>query len=240
MTNTKDIAKFDKMFKTHNQMTDDHHNGFRKEGLEFLKKRYNKTTDDFIKDTYPKKDQANMRVKISRLINKPSNAPGYFGAIELANDLSKYFNKHLINGDYHIHRNYFLGRSAYVPIVGTSHGNAQIRMFKKSEIKIVAVPSRYQGYHAIDSQNALSRGMIRLFKPRNFVYPGADNRWGLAQDKKSKIIWVGGIEPRSNGRYDILDKSAATGKTMGVLAEDISLAWSTRIEQASFPTYWDY
>ena len=30
--------------------------------LEFLKKRYSKTTDDFIKDTYPKKDQANMRV----------------------------------------------------------------------------------------------------------------------------------------------------------------------------------
>ena len=240
MINKKTTQKFDSLYKTSKGMSDDHHNGFRKEGLEFLKKRYNKTTDEFIKDTYPKKDQANMRVKISRLINKPKNAPGYFGALELAHDLAKYFNKFLINGDYNIHPNYFLGRAAYVPIVGTTYGNAQVRLFKKSDIKIIAVHPRYHNYHAVTSQNALSRGMIRLFKPKNFVYPAADNRFGIAQDKKSKIIWIGGIEPRSNGRYDILDKSASTGKTISILAEDIDLAWSTRIEAASFPTYWDY
>lgn len=240
MINKKTTNKFDLMYKTEKGMTADNDHGFRKEGLEFLKKRYSKTTDDFIRDTYPKKDQANMRVKISRLINKPKNAPGYFGAIELADDLSNFFNKFLVNGDYHIHRNYFLGKSAYIPVVGTSYGNAQVRLFKKTEVKTMAVPSRYVGYHGISSQNALSRGMIRLYKPRNFVYPGADNRFGIAQDKKSKIIWVGGIEPKSNGNYDILDKSASTGKTISILAEDIQLSWSSRIEQASFPTYWDY
>jgi len=240
MINKKTTNKFDLMYKTDKGMTADNDHGFRKEGLEFLKKRYSKTTDDFIKDTYPKKDQANMRVKISRLINKDKDAPGYFGALELANDLAKYFNKYLVNGDYHIHPNYFLGYAPFIPVVGTSYGNAQVRLFKKTEIKTTAVPSRYVGYHGISSQNALSRGMIRLYKPRNFVYPGADNRFGIAQDKKSKTIWVGAIEPKSNGNYDILDKSASTGKTISILAEDIQLSWSSRIEQASFPSYWDY
>jgi hypothetical protein len=66
------------------------------------------------------------------------------------------------------------------------------------------------------------------------------NRWCLSQEKKSKIIWVGYVEPLSNGNYDILDKSAATGKTIGKLAENVQLAWATQIIQASFPSYWDY
>ena len=240
MFNNFDMKNFDKLYKTERNMSDDQNNGFRKEGLEFLKARYKKTTDDFIKDTYPKKDQSNMRVKISRLINKPKGAPGYFGALELANDLSKYFNKFLTNGDPHIAPNYFLGRAAYIDLVGTSYGNAQVRIFNKKELKKVAVPVRYHGCQAITSQNSLSNGMIRIFKPRNIVYPEAMNRWCLSQEKKSKIIWVGYVEPLSNGNYDILDKSAATGKTIGKLAEDVQLAWATQIIQASFPSYWDY
>ena len=42
-------------------------------------------------------------------------------------------------------------------------------------------------------------------------------------DKKSKIIWFGYLEPQSNGRYNILDKSYSTGKTIGKLAENIKL-----------------
>ncbi len=215
-------------------------NMFRKDGLNFLKNKYNKTTDDFIKDTYPKKDQANMRVKISRLINKPVDSPHYFDILQLAQQLSDYFNQFLQNGDYHLAHNFFLGKTNYVNIVGASYGNAQIGLYKKNEIKKIAVPTRYAGYQAITTKNAISSGMIRLFKPRKTIYPGADNRFGLAQDKKSKIIWIGYIEPRSNGRYDILDKSVSTGKTIQPLVEDINLLWSSRVEASNFPNYWDY
>lgn len=240
MNNKIDASIFDKMYKTHKNMSDDHHNGFRKEGLEFLKERYKFTTQDFIKATYPKKEWANWEVKISRLINKPKDSKENFGALQLAEALAKFVAKKLKPNDLAITPNYFLGRAAYVDIIGASYGNGQIGLFQKKNIKKVSVPARYSGFQAITSRNALSNGMIRLFKPKNYIDPEADNRWGLVQDKKTKIIWVGGIEPRSNGKYDILDKSASTGKTIGILVEDINLAWSTRIEQASFPQYWDY
>ena len=239
MVNKKTTNSFDMLYKTQNNMTDNK-NGFRKEGLEFLKARYKKTTDDFIRATYAKKDQANMRVKISRLINKDPNSPHYFGAMELAKDLSIYFNKFRINGDHYIAPVYFLGESAYIDIIGASYSNAQVGLYKKTEIKKVAVPTRYNGYQAITSKNPISSGMIRLFKPRKFVDYSADNKFSVAQDKKSKIIWVGFIEPKSNGRYDILDKSSSTGKTIQTLADNIDLTWSSKIEYSSFPQFWDY
>lgn len=236
MDNKKEINYLDIMYSPNNM----NNNDFRKEGLELLKNKYKKTTQDFIKDTYPKKEWANMEVKISRLINKPKNAPKYYDHFQLAKDLSKYFNKHRTNGDFFISPNYFLGESNYINIVGASYSNAQVGLFKKNEMKKVGVPSRYNGYHAITSKNPISNGMIRLFKPRKFVHFGADNKFSLAQDKKTKIIWIGFLEPRSNGRYDILDKSSSTGKTIQPLIEDINLSWSSQIEYASFPQYYDY
>ncbi len=216
------------------------HSIFRKEGLEFLKKRYKKTTDDFIKDTYPKKEQATMRVKISRLINKPKDAPGYFGIVELATDLSTYFNKFRINGDPHIALNFFLGNSAYVDIIGESFGNGQIKLFERKNIKKCSIPIRYLGCEGIISRIPAVNGMIRIFKPINIININCDNRLGFCQDLKSKIIYLGVIEPKSNGNYDILDVSISTGKTIKFLAEDIKLKWSTRILSTVYPSYWDY
>ncbi len=215
-------------------------NVFRKDGLEFLKKKYNKTTDDFIKATYPKKDQANMRVKISRLINKPKNAPGYFGVLELAEQLANYFNQFLENGDPYLGTNFFIGQSFRIKIIGDIYGNGQIGLANKSQIKTTPVSIRYAKCVGVSSKLSSSNGLIRIFKPRNKIYTGADNRFGVVQCKKSKIVYFGFIEPKSNGKYDILDKSYSTGKTIGKLAEDINLAWSSRIEAAFYPTYYDY
>jgi len=215
-------------------------NVFRKEGLEFLKKKYNKTTDDFIKATYLKKDQANMRVKISRLINKPKNSPHYFGALELAEQLAKYFNQFIQNGDPYLGVNFFIGQSAKISIVGSLYGNGQIGLYKKNEIKKTPVSIRFGGCVGIISRIASSNGLIRMYKPRNMIYTGADNRFGVVQCKKSKIVYFGFIEPKSNGKYDILDKSYSTGKTIGKLAEDIDLSWSSRIEGTLYASYYDY
>ena len=62
MNNIKATKQFDLMYKTKNHMTYNRH-GFRKEGLEFLKKRYKKTTDDFIRATYPKKNKLTWELK---------------------------------------------------------------------------------------------------------------------------------------------------------------------------------
>ena len=55
---------------------------------------------------------------------------------------------------------------------------------------------------------------MRLFKKSNTVDRNVNNRFGLAQDKKTKVIWFGYIEPLSNGKFNILDKSHSTGKTI--------------------------
>ena len=67
----------------------------------------------------------------------------------------------------------------------------------------------------------------------------ADNRFGVCQDAKSKIVWFGYIEPQSNGRYSILDKSYSTGKTIGKLAENIKLSWSAQVKAAYYPTIYN-
>jgi hypothetical protein len=239
MLNKKTTINENVLYNSSHNMSELNTN-FRKKGLDFLKERYNKTTDDFIKDTYPKKEQANMRVKISRLINKNPNAPKYFGALELASDLATYFNKFRTNGDPFISVNYFLGDSATVPIVGALFGNGQIKEYKSKEIKNCFVPIRYNGCHAIISNQSSSNGIIRLYKPRTKVYPEADYKFGMAQDKNSKIIWFGFIEPQSNGTYNIVDKSYSTNKTIGNLAENIKLSWSSKIVFANYPSYWDY
>ena len=240
MSKKKEIANFDLTYKTQNNMTE-FTNGFRKEGLEFLKKRYKKTTDEFIKATYPKKEQANMRVKISRLINKPVNAPGYFDAMELANDLSKFFNQFRSNGDHYISSNYFLGMAAYIDVIGQAFDDGRVALFSKKDVKKCAVPVRYTGCQGIITKFPSSNGLIRIFKPRNNIYTGADARYGICQDKQSKVIHLGYLQPNSNGRYDIQDRSWSTGKVnLPNIATDITVSWTSRIETELYPSYWDY
>ena len=240
MSKKKEIANFDLTYKTQNNMTE-FTNGFRKEGLEFLKKRYKKTTDEFIKATYPKKEQANMRVKISRLINKPVNAPGYFDAMELANDLSKFFNQFRVNGDQFISSNFFVGMAAYIDVIGQAFDDGRVALLPKKEIKKCAVPIRYTGCHGIITKTPSSNGLIRVFKPRNNIYTGADARYGICQDKQSKVIHLGYLQPNSNGRYDVQDRSWSTGKVnLPNIATDITPSWTSRIETELYPSYWDY
>ena len=240
MSKKKEIANFDLTYKTQNNMTE-FTNGFRKEGLEFLKKRYKKTTDEFIKATYPKKEQANMRVKISRLINKPVNAPGYFDAMELANDLSKFFNQFRVNGDQFISSNFFVGMAAYIDVIGQAFDDGRVALLPKKEVKKCAVPVRYTGCHGIITKTPSSNGLIRVFKPRNNIYTGADARYGICQDKQSKVIHLGYLQPNSNGRYDVQDRSWSTGKiNLPNIATDITPSWTSRIETELYPSYWDY
>ena len=61
----------------------------------------------------------------------------------------------------------------------------------------------------------------------------------IIQDKKTKVVWFGFLEPQSNGKYNILDKSQSTGKTIGKLAENIQLSWCAEVKAAYYPTIYN-
>ena len=80
---------------------------FHSEKLNVLFKKYDSNITSFIKHKYAKnlrgdtkeKMIANMKVKVSRLINRTADATTNFGLLELSNDLSEYFNGLRTNGD---------------------------------------------------------------------------------------------------------------------------------------------
>jgi hypothetical protein len=214
--------------------------GFRKDGLNFLLKRYNKKIIDFVKETYSKSDKKIKQIQISKILNKKKDAPKYFTEIDLARDLAKWLNQYRVNGDDVISPSFFIGNSARINVVGALYSNGQVDLYKKKDIKKVLTHSRYADCVAVISKSQPLHGAVKIFRPKKNVYAGADNRLGFSQDKKTKIIYFGYIEPKSNGRYDILDKSISTGKTMGILAENIELLWSSRLSTSFFPSFWEY
>ena len=98
---------------------------------------------------------------------------------------------------------------------------------------------KYASFQAIECLIDSKIGLMMLFKPSKNIDRNANNRTVICQDKKTKIIWFGFLEPQSNGRYNILDKSQSTGKTIGKLAENIKLSWSAQVKAAYYPTLYN-
>ena len=210
----------------------------RKEKIELLLKRFDKKISDFVKFTYSAKEQKNKAVQIHKLLNPKENAPKYYTENDLANDFAHYINQ-FRDGEAVISPNFFIGDVVQIQIIGHLFGNGQILLSKKKDIIKVNVHPKYADCQGVISKVPGTNGMIRIFKKRNAVHVGSDNRFGLAQDKKTKTVWFGYIEPQSNGTYDILDKSYSTGKTISKLAENINLSWSSRIKSAYYPTIYE-
>ena len=211
---------------------------FRRPALEVLLKKNNKKISDFIKDTYLPKEQKNKFAQISKILNPKKNAPKYYTENDLAFDLSHWFNS-FANGDILVSPEYFVGNNVQISVIGSLYGNGQVGLHKAKEINKINIHPKYGNCQAVVSQIGSSRGFMRLFLPSKNVDRLADNRFGFAQDKKSKIIWFGFIEPQSNGKYNILDKSYSTGKTYGILAENINLSWSAELKAEYYPTFYN-
>ena len=211
---------------------------FRRPALDQLLKKTNKKISDFIKDTYLPKEQKNKFAQISKILNPKKNAPKYYTENDLAFDLSHWFNS-FPNGDVLVSPEYFIGNTAEIPVIGSLYGNGQVGLHKGKEIIKINIHPKYANCHAVVSQIGSSRGYMRLYIPSKVVGRSADNRFGFAQDKKSKIVWCGYIDPQSNGRYNILDKSYSTGKTYGTLVENINLSWSAELKAEYYPTFYN-
>ena len=211
---------------------------FRRFALDQLLKKNSKKISDFIKDTYLPKEQKNKFAQISKILNPKKDAPKYYTENDLAFDLSHWFNS-FSNGDVLVSPEYFVGNNVEIPVIGSLFGNGQVRLHKGKEITKINIHPKYANCHAIESQIGSSRGYMRLFVPSKSISHAANNRFGFAQDKNSKIIWCGYIEPQSNGKYNILDKSYSTGKTYGASVENISLSWSVEIKAEYYPTFYN-
>ena len=208
---------------------------FRKTSLDLLLKETNKNISDFIRDTYLPKEQKNKFAQISKILNPKKNAPKYFTENDLANDLAHWFNT-ILNLDEVVSANYFIGDNVQIECIGELFGNAQIGIHKIKDRHKIDIHPKYASFQAIECLIDSKIGLMMLFKPSKNIDRNANNRTVICQDKKTKIIWFGFLEPQSNGRYNILDKSQSTGKTIGKLAENIQLSWCAEVKAAYYPT----
>jgi len=208
---------------------------FRKTSLDLLLKETNKKISDFIRDTYLPKEQKNKFAQISKILNPKINAPKYFTENDLANDLAHWFNT-ILNLDEVVSANYFIGDNVQIECIGELFGNGQIGIHKIKDRHKIDIHPKYASFQAIECLIDSKIGLMMLFKPSKNIDRNANNRTVICQDKKTKIIWFGFLEPQSNGRYNILDKSQSTGKTIGKLAENIQLSWCAEVKAAYYPT----
>jgi len=208
---------------------------FRKTSLDLLLKETNKKISDFIRDTYLPKEQKNKFAQISKILNPKKNAPKYFTENDLANDLAHWFNT-ILNLDEVVSANYFIGDNVQIECIGELFGNGQIGIHKIKDRHKIDIHPKYASFQAIECLIDSKIGLMMLFKPSKNIDRNANNRTVICQDKKTKIIWFGFLDPQSNGRYNILDKSQSTGKTIGKLAENIQLSWCAEVKAAYYPT----
>ena len=211
---------------------------FRKPALDLLLKETNKKVSDFIRDTYTQKEQKNKFAQISKILNPKKNAPKYFTENDLANDLAHWFNN-ILSVDETISANYFVGDTVQIECIGELFGNGQIGVHKIKDRHKINIHPKYAAFQAIECLSEAKRGAMMLFKPSKTIDRNANNRTVVCQDKKTKVIWFGFLEPQSNGKYNILDKSQSTGKTIGKLAENIQISWCAEVKAAYYPNIYN-
>ena len=203
---------------------------FSNDKLDLLLKKNNKKISDFIKQTYPSKEQKNKFAQISKLTNKPKDAPKYYTENNLSGDLANWFNKMKDDKDLLIEPTFFLEQQSQIKVIGAQFNDARIEFFKTGVFKKILVNLRYSDCIAIINKTRFSNGTIKIFKSIKQSNDIAENSLCIAQDKKSKIIYFGYIEPIANSKYNILDISASTGNVVGTIIGNVSLSWSSKQE----------
>ena len=211
---------------------------FSNDKLDLLLKKNNKKISDFIKQTYPFKEQKNKFAQISKLTNKPKDAPKYYTENNLSGDLANCFNKMKDDKDLLIEPTFFLEQQSQIKVIGAQFNDARIEFFKTGVFKKILVNFKYSDCIAIINKTRFSNGTIKIFKSIKQSNDIAENSLCIAQDKKTKIIYFGYIEPIANSKYNILDISLSTGNVVGTIIGNVSLLWSSK-QEAVIPSIED-
>ena len=211
---------------------------FRKHALDLILKKYDKKIIDFVRDTYSPKEQKNKLAQISKILNPKKNAPHYYTVNDLSYDLCTWVNN-FNTSSVTISPEFFMGENVQIECIGELFGSGQIGLHKIKHRHKINIHPKYLGYSAIECQTEGTKSLMMLFKKTNEIDRNANNRNAICQDKKTKVIWYGFLEPQSNGKYNILDKSQSTGKTIGKLAENIQLSWSAEVKASYYPNIYN-
>nr|BAR28698.1 hypothetical protein [uncultured Mediterranean phage uvMED] len=211
---------------------------FQKDKLEDLLKIHNVSRDQILRDTLGKnpKEFANWKVKWSRLINKKEDDPHNFGLLELSELLTKYFNS---RGNIHqtiLANTHFITRDTKINGIGEIQKNGQVRVWSKKEIRKLIVVEKWKGFQFVLMRAGALAGCVRYFKP--LVGIENDSLYGLSisREKKTKKLYVGYLDPKDNGNFDILDKSTITDKVVSTIAINVNIEASSRFAAANYPT----
>ena len=209
---------------------------FQSDKLDGLFKKYSTKENpcnitSFIKTTYGKKPNvvANMKVKVSRLINKTADASTNFGLLELSNDLASYFNKyHRTNGDEILGMTHFLGRQSTIECCGELDPDGSVREYEQKNMWSIKVDARYSKLSAVYLRSGAFAGFARLFKKNsNFIDPNAEYRFSIVKQKKTGMAFWGFLKPlTAPRRYSVIDYSIVTGQKVGEIATNIEIAAS--------------
>lgn len=203
--------------------------------LEELFKKYNTKKNPcnittFIKAKYGKKQNiiSNMKVKVSRLLHKKPNAAHNFGLLELSNDLADYFNTLRVNGDPYLTMTYFLGKNVWIDCIGATTSLGTIRKLDKIKWQYKC-DSKWKNHFAVWS-NLYGNGEVRLVKKQDWYIHNNSLGISILEEKKTKRLYQGWVEPKDNGRFDVIDRSVLTGHKIGDIVKDIELNWSGTID----------
>ena len=222
---------------------------FQSEKLNVLFKKYDSNITSFIKHKYAKnlrgdtkeKMIANMKVKVSRLINRTADATTNFGLLELSNDLAEYFNEtHRNNGDEILSMTHFLGKQTEIDIPIELDTEGGCRQYEKKDVWRLKVDAKYSKMSASYIRSGIFAGFVRLFRnngilhgKQTYIDPNTEFKAGLVRQKKTDDIFWGMIKPLKLRRYSICDFSAVSGEKIGEVATNIEIC-------ASSPFYHHY
>ena len=217
---------------------------FQKEKLEQQLKLHNVSRDQLLRETLGKdaKRFANWKVKWSRLINKKASDPGNFGLLELSELLAKYFNSKKTEGDLPISTTYFITQDVIINGVGEVLPTGQIRKYsKKGKVKLQVI-EKWKNYEFIVQKSGVHKCLVRYFRPLKIVQSDSFYTICVAQQKKTKSLFIGYLKPLSNGNYNIEERSVLDGEKIRDIATNISIEASSKIEATNYPTdnQWKY
>ena len=214
---------------------------FQRDKLEELKAKYNVTMDQIIHETKPKKEFKNWKVKISKVVNRKEADPTNFGLLELSTFLANYFNlKATENGDPLLQSTYFLGKISTIECIGEFQDNGQIRLWNKNEKCKLKVDSQWLGHKAIYVRSGVINGAARIFKQCNGISSGANYSFSVAKQRKTNNLYYGYLKPQSNGKYNLEDFSAVSGKKVNDVITNLDIICSAKIVATIIPRDTDW
>ncbi len=212
-------------------------NMFQKEKLEQQLRIHKVSRDQLLRDTLGRdpKGFANWKVKWSRLINKKASDPHNFGLLELSDLLAKYFNSRKTEGDLPISSTYFITQDVLINGVGEVLPTGHIRRYSKKERIKLQVIEKWKNYEFIIQKSGVLKSFVRYFKPLKIIQTDSFYCTCIAQQKKTKSLFIGYLKPLSNGNYNIEDRSKIDGEKIKDIATNITIDAASKIEATNYP-----